>query len=545
MISAAEILQAAYAGAEDAGSKIAGLARVESSTVLYGPEDARLELGQRVELMVRQAADGRLLPKLEDAGPHGPSNPAARWLVYIDVYPTIEENVDFEARVVWVAHARREDVATHRVVGVGKSGMSFGDHQVLVDGRPAHEYGNDPAYHEAIRGAEADGPREAVAAALRDLPPPPTAAAPPPKRRALIAGGVATIAAAGIGFALFSGGDETNPSAARPATVALPATVDDEASPTVAPAVTPATGVAPATTDAPAATTPPEPVHIFTATVLVYSGSQDAVETWNVGDATLIGRSTLPAPVNFSVLTNPAGPASPDGSIPFLALANFACPIETEASCPWILEVYEHVGGEQHSSAAEGGNTPFGSENTFLADDFDGGALVEANEEGCTASMTQGRLPAHPTLAEDLGIGVYSPNAADAAHTDTLFTELGPPTEVTVVIVESGDSTAIALATPDAMVSGCFSSGDGPMAWFFDELDPPVCEAELVDEELEFCDGAPLDMNRLVEVLRTMPRTPEIDAVLRTVEVGNFVGFGGDEVGLVADALALSILLGR
>lgn len=544
MISAAELLQAAYAGAEDAGSKIAGLARVESSTVLYGPKDAPLELGQRVELMVRQAADGRLLPKLDDAGPHGPRNPAARWLVYIDVYPTIEENVDFEARVVWVAHARREDVATRRVVGVGKSGMSFGEHQVLVDGRPAHEYGNDPAYHEAIRGAEADGPREAVAAALRDLPPPPTAAAPPPKRRALIAGGVATIAAAGIGFALFSGGDETNPSAATPATVAPPATVDDEASPTVAPAVTPATGVAPATSDAPAATTPPEPVHIFTATVLVYSGSQGAVETWNVGDATLIGRSTLPTPVNFSVLTNPAGPASPDGSIPFLALANFACPIETEASCRWILEVYEHVGGEQHSSAAEGGATPFGSESTFLAEVFDIGALVEATEEGCTASITQGRLPAHPTLAEDLGIGVYSPSTADAAHTDTLFTELGPPTELTVVIVESGDDTAIALATPDAMVSGCFSSGEGPMAWFFDELDPPVCEAEQVDEELEFCDGAAIDLNRLAEVLRTMPPTPAIEAVLQSFEAGNFVGFGGDEVGLVADALAVSILLG-
>jgi hypothetical protein len=225
-------------------------------------------------------------------------------------------------------------------------------------------------------------------------------------------------------------------------------------------------------------------------------------------------------------------------------LANFACPIETETSCPWILEVYEHVGGEQHSSAAEGGTTPFGSESTFLAEVFDIGALVEATEEGCTASITQGRLPAHPTLAEDLGIGVYSPNAADAAHTDTLFTELGPPTELTVVIVESGDDTAIALATPDAMVSGCFSSGEGPMAWFFDELDPPVCEAEQVDEELELCDGAAINLDRLADVLRTMPPTPATEAVLQSVEAGTFVGFGGDEVGLVADALALSILLG-
>ena len=284
----------------------------------------------------------------------------------------------------------------------------------------------------------------------------------------------------------------------------------------------------------------PEPLTIFTATVLVFGGTQDAVQTWNVGDAALVNEGTLATPLEFFVLTTDQ--PSPDGNNALLALASPPeCTSGTDATCRWVVEVYEHVGGEQHSSAAEVGSIPFGIENTFLSEDHDQGTPVDVAEE-CNASMIRGKLPVHPAEADDVGIGVYFPNAESNALTDTVFIELGPPTEVQVVVVTHGDSTAVAIATPDATASKCFSSGGMSMATFMDTLNPTICEAEEVDSGIEFCDGTQLDWDKFAEVLEAQTPTPAIEEMLRQIEVGNVVGLS-DEVGLIADALALSLLL--
>jgi len=261
MISADEVLQGAYAGAENAGYRIVGLCTIDFETVLSGPKDTPVELGSRVTLTVREAENGRLLPRREDADP---DDPPARWLLKIDVYPIVEFDAEEEGRVAWVAHVRRLDVVSGRVVGVGVSGLSRGDQKVLQGDRPVHEYLDDPLYQDAIRGAEATDPSAAVAEALCRLPPPPVVT-PGRQRKLLIVGGIITVAGVGIGSAAFLGSNDTAPS-----TTASSATGSNEAE----------TETTPPATDASEPTTVSEPAKIFTATVLVFDGTQDAVQTW-------------------------------------------------------------------------------------------------------------------------------------------------------------------------------------------------------------------------------------------------------------------------
>jgi hypothetical protein len=315
-----------------------------------------------------------------------------------------------------------------------------------------------------------------------------------------------------------------------PSTTASSATGSNEAE----------TETTPPATDASEPTTVSEPATIFTATVLVFEGTQDAVQTWNVGDAALVNEGTLADSLQFYLVTT----TPDDGDNSMLALTSPPeCASETGANCGWVLEVYEHVGTEQHSSAAELGTVPFGIENTFLSENYDQGTRVDVAEE-CSASVTSGKLPVHPTDADDVGIGVYFPNADSNTLTDTVVVELAPPTEVRVVVVEHGDSTAVAIATPDVTVSKCFSSGGMSTATFMDTLNPTICEAEDVDSGVEFCDGPQMTWDEFAEVLRAQTPTPAIEDMLRQIEVGNIVGIA-DEVGPIADALALYLILTR
>jgi len=515
MISASQVLQGAYAGAEEAGYRVLGLCTVDSETVLAGPKDAPVEIGSRVTLTIREAENGRLLPRREDSGP---GDPPARWLLKIDVYPIVDFDADAEGRVAWVAHARRLDVASGRVVGVGMSGLSWKDRAVLLDDRPVHEYLEDPVYEEAIRGAEATDPTAAVAEAMRRLPPPPVVT-PGRQRKTLIAVGIVTVGV-GIGLAAFLGSNDT-----APAPTGSSATGSSEPEPTSAGTVTsePTAGL--------------EPLKISTGTVLVYEGTQDSMQTWDVGGATLVNEGTLADSLQFYLVTT----TPDDDNSSMLALASPPeCASETGANCGWVLEVYEHVGTEQHSSAAELGTVPLGIENTFLSENYDQGTQVDVAEE-CNASVTSGKLPVHPTDADNVGIGVYFPNADSNGLTDTVFVELGPPTEAQVIVVEHGDSTAIAIASEDATLAGCFSSSGMSSETFMDTLDPALCEAEELESGIEYC-GEPLDWVEFAEVLRAQSPTPEIEEMLRQIEVGNIVGIS-DEVGLIADALALYSLL--
>lgn len=219
----AKAVQEVFAGAQQAGSRIAGISETEVSGVLGGSKDAPVVIGQRVLVTVRVAEGGCLLPRRENAGP---KDPPAVSLLRIDSYPDVMFDPDGTPHVVWVAFARIIDVGTQRVIDTGRSGPTTEESAALQGGRTYEEYMNDPEYREASISAEAGSREEAVRQAMSRIE---VGKECRPNRKKVVAAavGVAVVGLGVVGIALATSGED-EPSAQGP-------TVTGSASPSASP----------------------------------------------------------------------------------------------------------------------------------------------------------------------------------------------------------------------------------------------------------------------------------------------------------------------
>lgn len=201
----AQATQQVYAGALDAGLRIAGISEVKVSEELAGSKDAPVAIGQNVSVTVRVGEGGRLLPRREDARP---TDPPAVSTLRIDVSPDIIFDTDGEPHTVFVAHAFLIDAGTNRVIDSGRSGPTTEEVEAAQGGRPIHEYGNDPEYVDGTIEAEAQSAQDAVAQALGrvDL----GSAGSSRKKKVIAAAAGAAVVAIGVtAGVLAAGGNET------------------------------------------------------------------------------------------------------------------------------------------------------------------------------------------------------------------------------------------------------------------------------------------------------------------------------------------------
>lgn len=227
----AKAVQEVFAGAQEAGSRIAGISEAEVSDVLGGSKDAPVVIGQRVLVTVRVAEGGCLLPRRENAGP---KDPPAVSLLRIDSYPDVKFDADGEPHVVWVAFARIIDVGTQRVIDSSRSGPTTEESAALQGGRPYEEYMNDAEYLDASISAEAGSREEAVRQAMSRIE---VGKECRPSRKKLVAAavGVAVVSLGVVGITLASSGED-EPSAQGPT---VTGSVSPSASPTTAPSPSP------------------------------------------------------------------------------------------------------------------------------------------------------------------------------------------------------------------------------------------------------------------------------------------------------------------
>ena len=230
----AKAVQEVYAGAQGAGSRIAGISEVEVSDVLSGSKDAPVVIGQRVLVTVRVAEGGCLLPRRENAGP---KDPPAVSLLRIDSYPDVMFEPDGTPHLVWVAFARIIDVGTQRVIDTARSGPTTEESAAMQGGRPYEEYMNDPEYREASISAEAASREEAVRQAMSRIE---VGKECRPNRKKVVAAavgvGVAVVVAGVVGIALATSGDDEPSAAQGPA---VTGSASPSASPTPSPTPSP------------------------------------------------------------------------------------------------------------------------------------------------------------------------------------------------------------------------------------------------------------------------------------------------------------------
>lgn len=234
---AREVIQGIYAAAQNEGTKIAGLAEVQSiEDTLVGSQDDPTNLGPTVEVSVPLDADGNPIPQIEDRSGFQP----ASGIMTIRVTPTRAFGGDF-----YSAHIEIADVTTGRAAANGRTGATTEEREALEDGRPESEYGNDPAFSAGLLALEDTTVEGAVATALRrafgnlDLPfaspagaptagpvAPPTGASEtsdgwlagiPGGWKSLVAGAVVLVVGGAAVVSLAGGGDgDESPSVAIP-----------------------------------------------------------------------------------------------------------------------------------------------------------------------------------------------------------------------------------------------------------------------------------------------------------------------------------------
>lgn len=542
------IVQAAYAGAQDAGLRIAGIAEVESETVSAGSRDAPVELGERITVTVREAGDGRLLPRRGDASS---DDPAATALLRIEVAPTMLFDDDHEPQLVWVAHARRIDVATSRIVATGASGPLDAELTAWEAGRPYHEYMNDPTYRSAVVEAHARDPRTAVAQAIERLGPASTSGPPPTRRHRAVAlvAAAAVLAVGAVVAAVALTADEaaaptmttppatatSPPTSASPAPTESTATTSDSAATTAtAPTTTPTSTVP--TTTAPAAF--PD-WSIAVARVDVSLGAQDTGETWDIPAVDRIGTFTL-EPVTFMVVWGrPAPDAGADDPIDLLMFAvPPGCDADVAAPCSStanVQETYVFIGADQVSTAVSFGEPALPFERTFL----DGSVIVgDALSPDCSIQVGTGRLPT--TGADRRGGGLYRANADDRSLTDSIFTEFSGSAVVASdqpIVAVVGERTSVAVGglddVPSCMSSFSFAAPPATLpAVFADPL--PVSSSGV-----PIPDGTILGWSEIADAVRTMPPSEERDDLLAALDGGGGPGPGHEQ--LVATAVAVAL----
>lgn len=231
-----DAVQEVFAGAQEAGSRIAGISEAEVTDVLGGSKDDPVVIGLRVVVTVRVAEGGCLLPRREDAGP---KDPPAVSLLRIDSYPDVKFDADGEPHVVWVAFARIVDVGTQRVIDSARSGPTSEESAALQGDRPYDEYMNDPEYLDASISAEAGSREEAVRQALSRIE---VGKACRPNRKKLVAAAVGGAVVVGVGVVAgviaYTGDD--GPTAQGPSvTGQTPGSPSPSASPTTEPSPSP------------------------------------------------------------------------------------------------------------------------------------------------------------------------------------------------------------------------------------------------------------------------------------------------------------------
>ena len=156
---AREVIQGIYAGTQNEGVRIAGLAEIESiEDTPVGSKDNPTNLGPTVEISVSLDADGNPIPQIEDRDDFQPASA----VMTIRVTPQREFGGEF-----FTAHVRVVDVATSRIIHSERSGATREQQEQLQGGRPESEYGNDPEFYEGLLALESDSIEEAVAVAVR------------------------------------------------------------------------------------------------------------------------------------------------------------------------------------------------------------------------------------------------------------------------------------------------------------------------------------------------------------------------------------------
>jgi len=221
---AREVIQGVYAGTQNEGLRIAGLAEVQSiEDTLVGSTENPTNLGPTVEISVPLDADGNPIPQIEDRTEFQPASA----VLTIRVTPQQEFGGEF-----FSAHAQVVDVATGHIIDTGRSGATSDERTELEGGRPESVYGNDPKFYAGLLNLESKTVEEAVGIAVGGLtgetgitlPPPAATPAAPSGTPAVsdassgsifdsIPGGVLTPIATGgavvvvTGMLLFGGGD--------------------------------------------------------------------------------------------------------------------------------------------------------------------------------------------------------------------------------------------------------------------------------------------------------------------------------------------------
>lgn len=198
-------VQEVYAGAQEAGARIAGISEVEVTDALAGDKDNPTKIGDRVKVTVRVAEGGRLLPRRGDAKP---TDPPAVSLLIIESSPQVMLDSNGDPQTVFVTHARLVDVATQRVVDTGRSGPTSEETAQAQDGRPYHEYMNDPGYVDTSISSEAQTREDSVKQAMGRIDLGNAGSSGKGRKKVIAAGAAATVVALGIaGIALSGPGD--------------------------------------------------------------------------------------------------------------------------------------------------------------------------------------------------------------------------------------------------------------------------------------------------------------------------------------------------
>ena len=155
---AREVIQGVYAGAQDAGLKIAGLARVrEVEDTLVGPNDSPTNLGPSVEIAISIDANGKPIPRVEDRT----DGEQAEAVMIIRATPHQEFGGSF-----WRADVKIYDVDTAKLFYAQRSGATNDQWNELAGGRPGHEYADDPEFNEGVLALEAESLEQAAADAM-------------------------------------------------------------------------------------------------------------------------------------------------------------------------------------------------------------------------------------------------------------------------------------------------------------------------------------------------------------------------------------------
>lgn len=150
------VLQEIYAGAEDAGLRIVGIAKIEIE-----PNDSAP--GDHFTLTVRVGESGRLLPG------RGDSDEEATSLLRVEVYQHTLEDSSGDRHHVWKSYARQVDVGKGRLFEASESGPTAEEVHESQAGRPAHEYLDDSEFMDETLGQSASTAAEAVRQALLPL----------------------------------------------------------------------------------------------------------------------------------------------------------------------------------------------------------------------------------------------------------------------------------------------------------------------------------------------------------------------------------------